>query len=843
MEARTSEWQAGSQQNIITNHVSVSESKSEVKLLSLSKIKNMKKSIVFIVLSVLASHVFAQQFTPAFTLVLPDSIKSSKAEWVDLDNDGLLDILLIATNDDDEHYFMFVKGDTVNAPVLRTQKTSTIEINAYAITDYDRDNLMDVVASGMKAGNPVTVVYRNHDNYAFVETTLTVPSFTKTLFTDLNNDARKEWILSGGPDLAGYLSIYSQAANGEWNLMVDPMQMKATAIETVDADGNGVHDLFVSGRVSADSLFTGLLFNRGDSLFVPQSRNEWIGTASTGDLNSDGRFDIAFTGKDQAGSRVDKVFTSGAPYIISNESITLPQLSVFLADFNSDGIVDQSFFGKNALNEQLHFIRYAAAEFDTLDSEDVSFVTFGDREHDGDLDVLQVVGTASLQIRFVENNTSKNFAPPVPLESVAVRIFNRVFVYWERRGDDHTPNQSVTYDMYFQENGNDLLASDFDFINEKRLITSHGNNGTYNFKLLRRIPAGNLAFMIQGVDNSLHAKNVCHGSAAAGGCAVPEPQVIFACRAQDMVLTGEPNTLWFSFADGFLGESASLDYNPAGKDTVFSFTPVPGAGCEKISIYRIEMIEGTKDEPTVKKYACTGSTINLSVESSWTSVTWSSKLRGSLGSAQSIAYGNFQQPDSVFVVVTNDEGCSIKRSWALLISKPAVTVAADNFKILKGTQVQLQASGAERYVWQPSAGLNNANIANPLATPVETTQYTVTGYDSLDCSDTAEVTITVEGTGFIPNLFTPNGDGKNDQLRIYGLSQTSDFTFSIFNREGSVVFRTRDVNEAMGQGWDGTNRGVKQPAGVYYWKVKGSLGSGGKLLLNGKDSGSIVLVR
>jgi hypothetical protein len=446
----------------------------------------MKKSIVVILLSVLTSYVSAQQFAPAFTLALPDSIKKSTAEWVDLDNDGLLDILLLVTNDDDEQYLMFVKGDTVNAPALRPQKTSTIEINAFAIVDYDRDNAMDIVASGIKTGNPVTVVYRNNGNYSFVETTLSMPVFTKTLFTDLNNDARREWILSGGPDNDGYLSIYSQAANGEWNELVDAMKMKATAIETVDADGNGIHDLFVSGRVSSDSLFTGFLFNQGDSLFVPRSGNEWIGTASTGDLNYDGRFDIAFTGKDETGSRVDKVFTSGATYTTSNETITLPQLSVFLADFNSDGIVDHSFFGRNALNEQLHFIRYAPTDFDTLDSQDVSFVAFGDREHDGDLDVLQVVGTTTLQIRFVENNTTKNFAPPVPLESVAVRIFNRVFVYWERRGDDHTPDQSVTYDMYFQENGNDLLASDFDFINEKRLITSHGNNGTYNFKLLIR---------------------------------------------------------------------------------------------------------------------------------------------------------------------------------------------------------------------------------------------------------------------------------------------------------------------------------------------------------------------
>jgi gliding motility-associated-like protein len=803
----------------------------------------MKKSILFILLSVLVSHVAAQQFAPAFTLALPDSIKKSGAEWVDLDNDGLLDILLMVTNDDDEQYLMFVKGDTVNAPVLRTQKTSAIEINAYVIVDYDRDNAMDIVASGIKAGNPVTVVYRNNGNYSFVETTLSMPTFTKALFADLNNDARKEWILSGGPDNDGYLSVYSQAANGAWNELVDAMKMKATAIETVDADGNGVHDLFISGRVSVDSLFTGFLFNRGDSVFVPRSGNEWIGTASTGDLNSDGRFDVAFTGKDGSGSRVDKVFTSGTTYTISNETITLPQLSVFLADFNSDGIVDHSFFGKNALNETLQFIRYAPTEFDTLDSEDVSFVTFGDREHDGDLDVLQVVGTTTLQIRFIENITAKNVAPIIPPESIAVRIYNRVFVYWEKSIDDHTPVTSLTYDMYFQSKGDDLLAGDFDFLTEKRMITSHGNNGTYNFKLLKRIPAGDFFYMVQGVDNSLHAKDMCEGSGGSGGCVVPEPEVIFACRSQEMELIGEPNTLWFSFADGFLGKSADLDYEPASKDTVFSFTPVQGGGCDKVTIYRIELIEGARVEPPVQKYACVGSTINFNVESGWASIAWSSKLRGNLGSSQSIVYTNFQQPDSVFVIVTNDEGCSIKRTWALLISKPVVTVAADNFKVLKGTEVQLQASGAERYEWQPSAGLNNPHIANPIAIPPATTRYTVTGYDSLDCFDTAEVTITVEGTGFIPNLFTPNGDGKNDHLKVYGLSQTSDFTFSIFNREGSVVFRTRDVSEATSSGWDGTNKGVKQPAGVYYWKVKGSLGSGGKLLLNGKDSGSIVLVR
>lgn len=802
----------------------------------------MKKSIVLIILSVLASHVFAQQFVPEFTLPLPDSIRKANAEWIDLDNDGLLDVLLMVTNHDDEHYFMFVKGDTVNAPVLRSQTISAIAINAYVLTDYDRDNVMDVVVSGMKQGSPVTVVYRNIGDYAFAESVLPLPAFTKATFADLNNDARREWIMSGGPDDDGFLSIYSQRNNGDWTLLVDPMRMKATAIDVVDADGNGVHDLFVSGRVSSDSLFTGFLFNHGDSIFAPRTGNEWIGTASTADLNSDGKFDIAFTGNTKNGIRVDKIFTSGTNYTLSDEPVTLTGQRIFLADFNSDGVVDHSFFGKTANDDAIHFIRYGDSDFDTLDVQNVSAFAFGDREHDGDLDVLQIVEGATLSLRFVKNNAAKNLAPTAPFESVAARIYDRLFVYWEKSGDDHTSPMSLTYDMYFQTNGYDMLASDFDFINQKRLITSHGNNGTYNFKLLNKIPAGNFTYFVQGVDNAFHAKDLCEGGGSSGGCVVPEPKVIFACRDSEVSLTGESNTLWFSFANGFLGETAALGFKPSETDTLFSFTPVQGGGCDKFSIYRIELIDGVKNEPPVVKYACHEETITLNVEPGWASVSWSSELKGNLGSSTSINYV-VQQPDSVFVILSNNDGCSIKRSTAIRISKPEVTVAADNFKVLKGTTVQLQAMGADRYEWTPSAALSNSHIANPSATPAETIRYVVTGYDSLNCFGTAEVTIIVEGTGFIPNLFTPNGDGKNDHLKIYGLSDTSDFTFSIFNREGNVVYRTRDVNEATNEGWDGTNRGVKQPAGVYYWKVTGSLGSGRKLLLNGKDSGSIVLVR
>jgi gliding motility-associated-like protein len=140
-------------------------------------------------------------------------------------------------------------------------------------------------------------------------------------------------------------------------------------------------------------------------------------------------------------------------------------------------------------------------------------------------------------------------------------------------------------------------------------------------------------------------------------------------------------------------------------------------------------------------------------------------------------------------------------------------------------------------------GLSNPNSGTTTASPASTTEYNVSIKDSLGCSTIGKVLILVEETAFIPNLFTPNDDGKNDALRIYGVNQVQNFSFSIYNREGSIVFDTSTIQEAATQGWNGTVRGVDQPPGVYHWKVSGEYSNGQALLLNGKKTGSIILMR
>ncbi|RMG26560.1 MAG: gliding motility-associated C-terminal domain-containing protein, partial [Bacteroidetes bacterium] len=88
---------------------------------------------------------------------------------------------------------------------------------------------------------------------------------------------------------------------------------------------------------------------------------------------------------------------------------------------------------------------------------------------------------------------------------------------------------------------------------------------------------------------------------------------------------------------------------------------------------------------------------------------------------------------------------------------------------------------------------------------------------------------------FIPNAFTPNGDGINDVFSIKGLF-VNQYHLSIFNRWGERIFESRNVDE----GWDGTNQqGLAVPEGVYIYRLL-MQGFEGETLERG---GSITLIR
>lgn len=144
--------------------------------------------------------------------------------------------------------------------------------------------------------------------------------------------------------------------------------------------------------------------------------------------------------------------------------------------------------------------------------------------------------------------------------------------------------------------------------------------------------------------------------------------------------------------------------------------------------------------------------------------------------------------------------------------------AAPNVTVNPGTPVQLIVSGGgTSFKWEPETWLNNPDIRNPVATPLDSITYYVTAIDEKGCEDTDSVTIKMVPIDdiFVPTAFTPNSDGKNDVLRPFMGVQYKIQEFAVYNRWGQMVFSTRE----FGKGWNGKVNGMMQSAGGYVWRI------------------------
>jgi len=157
--------------------------------------------------------------------------------------------------------------------------------------------------------------------------------------------------------------------------------------------------------------------------------------------------------------------------------------------------------------------------------------------------------------------------------------------------------------------------------------------------------------------------------------------------------------------------------------------------------------------------------------------------------------------------------------------------------IMYGDTTQLSATlspNVVSYSWLPDSTLSAINILNPLAYPKETHTYYVQAQNSNGCVKTDSVTVYLllapckQSNLYIPDAFSPNGDGKNDVLYVRG-NYISNFHFAIYDRWGQKVFDTRDIT----RGWDGTFNGKRLDPAVFGYYVDGVCEGGGKFMVKG----------
>lgn len=173
------------------------------------------------------------------------------------------------------------------------------------------------------------------------------------------------------------------------------------------------------------------------------------------------------------------------------------------------------------------------------------------------------------------------------------------------------------------------------------------------------------------------------------------------------------------------------------------------------------------------------------------------------------------------ITVYSDDGCYSTNypSVTVTVNPLPIISAFSNTVVNIGQTTSLNASGGVTYVWSPTNGLSCSTCAPTNARPLENTLYTVTGYDANGCASTNTVFVQVEyicGEYFVPNVFSPNGDGVNDFVNLHNAC-ISTYVLQIFDRWGEKVFETSDPNNS----WDGTFRAKPMDTGVFIYQATG----------------------
>jgi gliding motility-associated-like protein len=177
---------------------------------------------------------------------------------------------------------------------------------------------------------------------------------------------------------------------------------------------------------------------------------------------------------------------------------------------------------------------------------------------------------------------------------------------------------------------------------------------------------------------------------------------------------------------------------------------------------------------------------------------------------------------SYTVVVSN--GCKDSATTSVSIDASSSLSACCDTVISPGDSTNIYAYGQSNYTWSPSTGLSCTTCPNPWATPTVTTTYTVTSTDSAGCPVARTITIAVEipcADFTVPNIFTPNNDGRNDDFVIKVLNPTS-YSIIIYDRWGKEMYKSTDPTVY----WNGDilNTNYIVPDGVYYYIIKATCG-------------------
>jgi len=182
------------------------------------------------------------------------------------------------------------------------------------------------------------------------------------------------------------------------------------------------------------------------------------------------------------------------------------------------------------------------------------------------------------------------------------------------------------------------------------------------------------------------------------------------------------------------------------------------------------------------------------------------------GEKYRVGIHNYTLAGTYTEILTSYLGCDSIVTCNLTVKPSLIVNLGYGGEICEGDTIELSVnSGYTTYLWQDGS-TNNSFLVSQAGT-----YWVMVNYNDCIKSDTVRYYVCANDIKiWIPNSFTPNGDGLNDEFKIETIAEFSKFQMSIYNLWGQLIFESKDAKN----GWDGKFNGELVPIGVYTHNIE-----------------------
>jgi len=342
----------------------------------------------------------------------------------------------------------------------------------------------------------------------------------------------------------------------------------------------------------------------------------------------------------------------------------------------------------------------------------------------------------------------------------------------------------------------------------------------------------------------------CSLHSVANVTVVPMPVI----KAQDTITLCKNGSVQMNLVDSAYSVtwspatylSGSHDFSPVStpaENITYTVTAANQLGCTVTGVVPIKVYGAIPLTVSGDTTVCPGSIVKLNAS---VDDTFFHDVTYIWGPSSNMNSNNIPNPlatmgqDAETYTVTATSGaCPAATASVTVGVNPAASIALPATIVsLPNTEISITPVSGDLsvYHWSAKDQPSCTECATMTLVPTESQTVYLEGENQYGCK-TADsmmvITVSCDPASiFVPNIFTPNGDGKNDVLYVRSKTLVEIEYFQIFNRWGAMVFQTTNMSE----GWDGSISGKPAEEGTYVYQVKGKCQNGYDISTNGTVS-------